>query len=255
MRGHAAPAALAESLGTDDGELGMDLPDGARLARCLRCDVWVEQPVPAGNQARWSSLPPLANLPKPRRGKPLHDAILLRVIALERAAHSVAFTILAVALALIETNLGVVHDFARRLVEGFASPVRQSGPGASKSWLDREMAKVLHLEQGTVKLLLATAVIYAVVEGVEAVGLWRERRWAEYLTAVATAGFLPLEIHELFARVTALRVGALVTNVAVLAWLIWNKHLFGVRGGAETLGTTIDWDEVVAHPVPAPVSQ
>ena len=40
--------------------------------------------------------------------------------------------------------------------------------------------------QGTV--LAVTAVIYAVVEGVEAVGLWRERRWAEYLTAIATAG-------------------------------------------------------------------
>jgi len=169
--------------------------------------------------------------------------------------HAVAFTILAVALALVETNLGVVHDFARRVVGGFASPVRQTGPGASKSWLDREMAKLWNLQQGTVKLLLATAVVYAVIEGVEAVGLWRERRWAEYLTAVATAGFLPLEIHELVARVTALRVGALVANVAVLAWLIWNKHLFGVRGGAETLGTTIDWDDVVAHPVPAPVGQ
>ena len=69
------------------------------------------------------------------------------------------------------------------------------------------------------------------LEGVEAVGLWRERRWAEYLTAVATAGFLPFEVHELIKRITVLRVGALVVNVAILAWLVWRKRLFGVRGG------------------------
>ncbi len=77
--------------------------------------------------------------------------------------------------------------------------------------------------------------IYAVVEGVEAVGLWRERRWAEYLTAAATVGFLPFEIIELSKRVTAFRIGALALNLAVLAWLVWNKRLFGIRGGAAAL--------------------
>ena len=55
------------------------------------------------------------------------------------------------------------------------------------------------------------------VEAVEAVGLWHERRWAEYLTALATAGFLPFEIDELIKRVTVFRVSALVINVAILA--------------------------------------
>jgi uncharacterized membrane protein (DUF2068 family) len=72
-----------------------------------------------------------------------------------------------------------------------------------------------------------------VIEGVEAVGLWRERRWAEYLTAIATAGFLPFEIDELAKRVTILRVGALVVNLAILIWLVYRKRLFGVRGGAK----------------------
>ena len=35
---------------------------------------------------------------------------------------------------------------------------------------------------------------YALVELVEGVGLWMARRWAEYLTVVATAAFLPLEV-------------------------------------------------------------
>jgi uncharacterized membrane protein (DUF2068 family) len=73
---------------------------------------------------------------------------------------------------------------------------------------------------------------YALLEAVEAVGLWRQRRWAEYLTLVATAALLPLEIYELFKGVTALKVIALVVNVAIVVYLLFAKRLFGVRGGA-----------------------
>jgi uncharacterized membrane protein (DUF2068 family) len=90
-------------------------------------------------------------------------------------------------------------------------------------------------------VLTVTATVYAVVEGVEAVGLWFERRWAEYLTALATAGFLPFEVRELIRRVTVVRVGALVVNLAVLAWLVWRKRLFGIGPAAGHL------DEVVAE--------
>ena len=38
---------------------------------------------------------------------------------------------------------------------------------------------------------------YAAVEGIEAFGLWYQRRWAEYLTFIVTASLLPLEIYEL----------------------------------------------------------
>ena len=81
---------------------------------------------------------------------------------------------------------------------------------------------------------------------------WRERRWAEYLTAVATAGLLPFEIRELLERATVFRVGALTVNLAILIWLVWAKHLFGVRGGAKTLHERVDWDEILATPSPAP---
>lgn len=37
---------------------------------------------------------------------------------------------------------------------------------------------------------------------VEAYGLWRERRWANWLAAISEGIYLPVEIYELFARVT-----------------------------------------------------
>jgi uncharacterized membrane protein (DUF2068 family) len=70
------------------------------------------------------------------------------------------------------------------------------------------------------------------VEGVEAVGLWYQRRWAEYLTLVVTASLLPLEVYELAHRLSPFKVVAFVINVAVVAYLLYAKRLFGLRGGA-----------------------
>jgi hypothetical protein len=58
-----------------------------------------------------------------------------------------------------------------------------------------------------------------------------QRRWAEYLTLVATTVLLPIEIWELTRSVSVLKVLALAVNLAVIAYLLWAKRLFGIRGG------------------------
>ena len=50
---------------------------------------------------------------------------------------------------------------------------------------------------------------YALIELVEAVGLWLMRRWGEYFAVIATSIFLPLEIYELTEKITVLRLFAL----------------------------------------------
>jgi uncharacterized membrane protein (DUF2068 family) len=64
------------------------------------------------------------------------------------------------------------------------------------------------------------AFLYAALFLVEGIGLWLQRRWAEYLTVVATASFIPFEIFEVARRVTATRMVALVVNLAILVYLI-----------------------------------
>ena len=226
-RGHVTPAALVERLRPEDAGLGVDLPDGRRMARCTRCDVWLAT-TPPGNPRR-ETLPSVEDIRLPRRGRPLRDAIVLRLIAIDRGVHAILFAALAVVLFLLETNFGSLRQDAHRLI---ANVTGDTGPGASQGTIDRWLKDFLNLRKHTIVILLFTAVAYAVVEGVEAVGLWLERRWAEYLTAIATAGFLPFEVHELINKVTVIRVGALVINLAILVWLIYRKRLFGVRGGA-----------------------
>ena len=52
-------------------------------------------------------------------------------------------------------------------------------------------------------------------------GLWFQRRWAEYLTFLVTTALLPLEIYELDATVSTLKLIAFVINLAVVAYLLW----------------------------------
>lgn len=64
------------------------------------------------------------------------------------------------------------------------------------------------------------AFCYAAVGVIEAVGLYFEKTWAEFLTLIITASFLPFEIHEIMVRLTWMRVGLFIGNVIILLYLI-----------------------------------
>jgi uncharacterized membrane protein (DUF2068 family) len=83
---------------------------------------------------------------------------------------------------------------------------------------------------------------YALLEGVEAVGLWLGKRWAEYLTFVATAVLLVPEIYELTGKVTVAKIITLLINLAVVAYLLYAKRLFGLRGGGRVEAEAHDHD-------------
>lgn len=65
------------------------------------------------------------------------------------------------------------------------------------------------------------ALLYAAVFLVEGIGLWRGRRWAEYLTIAVTTSLLPFEVAAVWQRVTLVRVSTLAVNALVVAYLVW----------------------------------
>lgn len=65
------------------------------------------------------------------------------------------------------------------------------------------------------------AFLYAGVFLVEGFGLWRCKRWAEYLTVGVTASFLPFEIIAVAHRFTLIRATTLGMNVVVIIYLVW----------------------------------
>jgi uncharacterized membrane protein (DUF2068 family) len=81
------------------------------------------------------------------------------------------------------------------------------------------MTKVAHLSPNRGLVLIGTA-CYGLLFCVEGVGLLLQKRWAEYLTVIATGSFVPLEIYEIIKQVSAMKVIVLVLNLAVLIYLI-----------------------------------
>ncbi len=77
-----------------------------------------------------------------------------------------------------------------------------------------------------ITLLAVSAIVYAALEATEGVGLAMRRRWAEYLTVIATGILIPYEAYEVIARPTLFKVGALLLNLAVVGYLAYRKRLF-----------------------------
>lgn len=65
------------------------------------------------------------------------------------------------------------------------------------------------------------AFCYAALGILEAIGLYLEKVWGEFLTLVITASFLPFELHEILRRVTWVRVSVFAVNATVLLYMFW----------------------------------
>ena len=62
---------------------------------------------------------------------------------------------------------------------------------------------------------------YSALALTEGIGLMMEKVWAEYLTLILTISFLPWELFELMRRPSWFRLGLLLINLAVLAYIVW----------------------------------
>ncbi len=62
---------------------------------------------------------------------------------------------------------------------------------------------------------------YSALALTEGIGLLLEKVWAEYLTLILTISFLPWELYELARRPNWFRLGLLVINLLVLAYIVW----------------------------------
>ena len=88
--------------------------------------------------------------------------------------------------------------------------------------LERELVDLAtDLPPGELETVGVLAFLLATLFTVEGVGLWLARRWAEYLTVLATLSLVPVEIYELYERHTLLRLAALAINLLVAAYLIY----------------------------------
>lgn len=68
-------------------------------------------------------------------------------------------------------------------------------------------------------MIAGAAMLYATVRLVEAYGLWRERRWAEWFALVAGGIYVPIEIYELIRHASVMKFIILSLNLAIVAYM------------------------------------
>ncbi|MBV8862758.1 MAG: DUF2127 domain-containing protein, partial [Mycobacterium sp.] len=221
LRGHATFAPEEQELRE---RLKVDTPAGEAW-RCLRCETFVVG-APRGSG-------PADTAPRIPRGRLLRDRTIMRALAIERAFRCVVFLLVA-------AGVFELTGSRERLQQAFERDLPLLKPLGDQIGWNPNNSKIVHtlthtfaLSSSTLMWIAVGLAGYAVIELIEAVGLWLMQRWGEYFAVIATSVFLPLEIYELTEKITAFRLIALIINIAAVIWLLWSKRLFGLNGGGK----------------------
>jgi uncharacterized membrane protein (DUF2068 family) len=137
---------------------------------------------------------------------------LLPWIAAERAVRVVV---------LLAVGVVLVSNAHREWGDSILGAARHFGFDPSENGIRRVAEKANMLSP---KKLVAFGIIgigYGVLDGAEAYGLYRRRRWGEYLTVVATSLLFIPEIWELINKPSLLKVAGLVANAGIVAYLVY----------------------------------
>ena len=108
--------------------------------------------------------------------------------------------------------------------QGVADRAREWGSDlaftSGQKLVPRVIMLLTGLSRSKIGALGLVALFYAALFATEGVGLWREKRWAEYLTVAATGSLIPFEIWEIFHQPSPIKFATFIGNVVVVIYLI-----------------------------------
>jgi uncharacterized membrane protein (DUF2068 family) len=137
----------------------------------------------------------------------------------------------AVLLALAFGALSFLHKDVASEVERWLDQLRID---PDNQFIGSLLSKLQLVHTKELKELSALGAGYAALFLTEGTGLLFRKRWAEWLTIVATSSLMPFEVYELLKEFTAVRLVALLVNAVVVLYLIYlvRQKENGARGGA-----------------------
>ena len=153
----------------------------------------------------------MSNATEPPAAEALRTDRLLPWIAAERGFRCVV---------LVAIGLVLVTHPHTNWAQTVTDATRTLGLDPTSNGIQKIIAKIHGISPHRYTFFGIVAIAYGALEGAEAYGLWRRRRWGELLTIVATALLFIPEIWELAHSVTVLKLGALLVNMAVVIYLV-----------------------------------
>jgi uncharacterized membrane protein (DUF2068 family) len=140
------------------------------------------------------------------------DSGILRLIAASKFAK--------VAL-LISVGIGIFKSLHTDLACTLEHWITMLGLNPGNQFVEATLTKAANLSPHKVKLLGAGSFIYAGLFLTEGVGLWLAKRWGEWITVIITGSLVPIEIYEIFRRLSVIKILVLITNLAIVAYLVY----------------------------------
>jgi uncharacterized membrane protein (DUF2068 family) len=124
---------------------------------------------------------------------------------------------------LVAVGVGAFIAVPARYAEAADQLVAWMGVAPGRHMVERLAARLADMPPATARGWGLLACVYAAVFVVEGVGLLRGKRWAEWLTVVVTASFIPIEVFECVRHFGAGKAVTLALNVAIVLYLIWRR--------------------------------
>ena len=121
----------------------------------------------------------------------------------------------------VAVGLGVLHLLNKDLNDELTNLVRYLHLNEDGRLVSLAFDKLDLIDNHRLKQIGASAFAYGALKLVEGVGLVREKVWAEYLTVIASLIFLPWELYELARHPNIWRLGILIANLLIVAYLLW----------------------------------
>lgn len=144
---------------------------------------------------------------KPR----LHPHAMLRTIAVFKLVKALLMLVVALgAHALVGQEL---NQWARDMAGDLQ--IR-----AHSHYIRILLGKLGAMDPHSLNAISLVAIGYAVLLSAEGIGLWLEKRWAEYMTIIITVSLVPVELYEIWRHATVTRFVVLALNLAVVAYLV-----------------------------------
>jgi uncharacterized membrane protein (DUF2068 family) len=117
-------------------------------------------------------------------------------------------------------GLGVAHLLHHDVAETLKDLLRALNLNPDAVYLKKLIARVADVPPHDLALISMVFFIYATLYLAETIGLWLDQTWAEWLTIVTSSLLLPYEIYEMIEKLTLLKTGVFIINVAVVVYLV-----------------------------------
>jgi uncharacterized membrane protein (DUF2068 family) len=144
-----------------------------------------------------------------RVGSP-HDRWII-LIGMFKLAQALLFLLLGFG------ALRLLHKDLAEVVEHFIHAMRFNPEG---HFVTLVLTKVAMIDPRRMREISAAIFAIAALDAIEGAGLVMEKAWAEFVTLILTASFLPWELWELVRHATWIKLGLTVINLAVVFYLL-----------------------------------